>query len=82
MPNDLEAFIVRLPSRLHAKIKATAMADRRSMNNEIVGRLESSFASDQLSNAEDRINILLLQQIERLEKKIEAYERACSYSQV
>lgn len=82
MPNDLEAFIVRLPSHLHAKIKATAKADRRSMNNEIVGRLESSFASDQLNNAEDRINILLLQQIERLEKKIQAYERVCSYSQV
>ncbi|CRM84816.1 Arc family DNA-binding protein [Pseudomonas sp. 25 R 14] len=82
MPNDLEAFIVRLPSHLHAKIKAAAKADRRSMNNEIVGRLESSFASDQLNNAEDRINILLMQQIERLEKKIQAYERACSYSQV
>lgn len=82
MPNDLQAFIVRLPSHLHAKIKATAKAGRRSMNNEIVGRLERSFSSDQLSNADDSINTLLLQQIERLEKKIKAYERICSYSEV
>ncbi|QXI57048.1 Arc family DNA-binding protein [Pseudomonas sp. OE 28.3] len=82
MPNNLEAFIVRLPRHLHAKIKATAKADRRSMNNEIVGRLERSFESDRLNDAEDSINILLLQQIERLEKKIKAYERACSYSEV
>ena len=52
------------------------------MNNEIVGRLERSFSSDQLSNADDSINTLLLQQIERLEKKIKAYERICSYSEV
>jgi hypothetical protein len=77
MPNNLEAFIVRLPSDLHAKIKATAKAARRSMNNEIVGRLEWSFETSQLKDADDSIKILLLQQIERLENKIKAYEQVC-----
>jgi|RhiMetStandDraft_4_1073278.scaffolds.fasta_scaffold98379_1 predicted HicB family RNase H-like nuclease len=77
MPNNLEAFIVHLPSDLHAKIKATAKAARRSMNNEIVGRLEWSFETSQLKDADDSIKILLLQQIERLENKIKAYEQVC-----
>ena len=77
MPNNLEAFIVHLPSDLHAKIKANAKATRRSMNNEIVGRLEWSFETSQLKDADDSIKILLLQQIERLENKIKAYEQVC-----
>ena len=77
MPNNLEAFIVHLPSDLHAKIKATAKAARRSMNNETVGRLEWSFETSQLKDADDSIKILLLQQIERLENKIKAYEQVC-----
>lgn len=77
MPNNLEAFIVHLPSDLHAKIKATAKAARRSMNNEIVGRLEWSFETSQLKDADDSIKILLLQQIERLENKLKAYEQVC-----
>lgn len=63
MPNDLEAFIVRLPSHLHEKIKATAKAGRRSMNKEIVARLEKSFRLDRLNDAEDSIIALLLQEI-------------------
>lgn len=80
MPKDLEAFIVRLPSDLHAKIKSTAKSNRRSMNNEIVGRLENSFEVNQTTRADDSIKILLLQQIERLEKQVKTYERLCSSS--
>jgi len=66
MPNNLEAFIVHLPSDLHAKIKATAKAARRSMNNETVGRLEWSFETSQLKDADDSIKIFLVQQIPAL----------------
>jgi len=71
MPNNLEAFIVRLPSHLHAKIKATAKADRRSMNNEIVERLEISFAKSQDSTSDIKIKELLLDRIAFLERQIE-----------
>lgn len=80
MQSNLEAFIVRLPSQLHAKIKSIAKSDRRSMNNEIVGRLERSFEVSQTKIEDDTIKIFLLQKIELLEKKVKAYERVCSYS--
>ena len=76
MQKNFEAFIVRLPTQLHAKIKSSAKADRRSMNNEIVGRLERSFEASQAKTADDSIKILLLQKIEFLERKVKAYERA------
>ncbi|QJI32248.1 Arc family DNA-binding protein [Pseudomonas sp. ADAK18] len=80
MQSNREPFIVRLPIQLHAQIKSTAKADRRSMNNEIVGRLERSFEGSQTKTADDIIKILLLQKIEFLEKKVKAYELACRYS--
>lgn len=81
MPNSREAFIVRLPSHLHAKIKSTANANRRSMNNEIVRRLERSFESSQAKALDDSFPILLLQRIELLEKKGKTDERVSSHSE-
>ncbi len=86
MPNNREAFIVRIPSHLHvvripnhlhAKIKSTASANRRSMNNEIVWLLEKSYEANRTNSENDSIKTLLLQQIDCLDKKVEAYERAC-----
>jgi len=42
---DIDSIGVRMPSVLKAKIKAAAKANRYSMNAEIVGRLEASFAA-------------------------------------
>ncbi|AZE55946.1 hypothetical protein C4K03_3793 [Pseudomonas synxantha] len=81
MPNNLEAFIVRLPSHLHAKIKTTAKMDRRSMNKEIVRRLERSFESSQGRAFDDSLPIHLLQKIELLEKKGEPDERVSTHSE-
>ena len=75
MSNHLEAFIVRLPSELHAKIKSTAKADRRSMNNEIVGRLEASFSAGQLVAADAKLNAMLFEHISTLEEHIEYLQK-------
>lgn len=71
MQNNLEAFIVRLPSQLHAEVKSTAKAEKRSMNNEIVVRLERSFAASQACVADTKIKTLLLDRIVFLENQIE-----------
>jgi hypothetical protein len=71
MQNDLEAFNVRLPSQLHAEIKITAKAEKRSMNNEIVVRLERSFAASQTCAADTAIKRLLLDRVVFLENQIE-----------
>jgi len=41
---DIDSIGVRMPSALKAKIKASAKANKHSMNAEIVTRLESSFS--------------------------------------
>lgn len=40
-----DKFVVRLPDGMRERIKAEAEANNRSMNAEIVARLEGSFAS-------------------------------------
>lgn len=75
MPNNLEVFIVRLPSELHAKIKNTAKVDRRSMNNEIVGRLEDSFAARRSVPADAKLNAILFEHISTLENQIECLQQ-------
>lgn len=42
---ESDKFIVRLPDGMRDRIKAAAEANNRSMNAEIVARLEASFAS-------------------------------------
>lgn len=71
---EREKFIVRLPSHLHARIKSTAKEDKRSMNNEIVDRLEKSFASTQTDVLDEKIKLILLQNIDALERQIETLQ--------
>jgi plasmid stability protein len=44
--HELERFIVRLPDGMRERIAASAKASERSMNAEIVHRLEQSFSSE------------------------------------
>ncbi len=41
---DIDSIGVRMPKELKAKIKESAKQNRHSMNAEIVGRLEASYA--------------------------------------
>lgn len=70
MHNGLEAFIVRLPNELHVKIKSTAKSERRSMNQEIIERLERSFSSLHRSAPDSIIEKLLYDRIVLLESQI------------
>ncbi|WP_083444871.1 Arc family DNA-binding protein [Pseudorhodobacter aquimaris] len=45
-PQDQDKFVLRLPDGMRDRIKAAADANSRSMNAEIVDRLDTSFGGD------------------------------------
>lgn len=49
--DDVDRLMVRFPPGMRDRLKKLAEANRRSMNAEIVARLESSFFSDTLLSA-------------------------------
>jgi hypothetical protein len=71
MQNDLQAFNVRLPSELHAEIKRIAEVEKRSMNCEIIARLEQYSEGNQACVAYTKLNRLLFDRIVFLEHQIE-----------
>jgi hypothetical protein len=52
MPKTIE-FSIRLPSSIHRRVKAAATKSHRTMNGEIVARLESTFDVDLINEAID-----------------------------
>lgn len=57
-PSDAQGrFIIRMPEGMRDKIEAAAKAAGRSMNSEIVARLEASFDQD-LEGIEERVSQL------------------------
>lgn len=73
---EQDKFVIRLPDGLRPQIAATARNNQRSMNGEIVIRLQRSLTQDQLRDAQEKIISVLLKQIEDLEAR-EA--TPCSY---
>ncbi|WP_046072396.1 Arc family DNA-binding protein [Pseudomonas synxantha] len=71
MRSQLVAFVVRLPKELHEKIKYAATADSRSMNSDIVVRLERSFLAAQKYVLNTKVKSILFEHIEILESQIE-----------
>lgn len=66
-----DKFIVRLPDGMRDRIKAEAEANNRSMNAEIVARLETSLERDAGSQPDLLVSIdtklgALLERLERL----------------
>lgn len=76
MRAQVQKFIVRLPNDLHAQVKRVARRENRSMNHEIVDRLEKSLASDDARNIDEKLVALLLRRVEFLEKQIEVLQKA------
>lgn len=66
---EQDKFVIRLPDGLRPQIAATARSNQRSMNGEIIIRLQRSLIQDQLRDEQDKIISLLLKQIEELESK-------------
>ncbi|WP_330565689.1 Arc family DNA-binding protein [Pseudomonas yamanorum] len=74
MSNNLAAFTLRLPSQLHTDIKAAAKTNRRSVNSEVVARLENTFMPSQTSFADNKNKGILFEYVEALGVKIEELE--------
>jgi hypothetical protein len=55
---DFVQFKVRLREQLRARLEASAKAGERSLNSEIVSRLEESFAQDRYRRTEEEIKRL------------------------
>lgn len=59
MARDDPHFRLRLPPDLKARVEDAARAAGRSINAEIVQRLEASFAAPQAAMTEERLRALL-----------------------
>lgn len=64
-----DKFVIRLPDGLRPQIAATARNNQRSMNGEIIIRLQRSLIQDQLRDEQEKIISVLIKQIEELESK-------------
>ncbi len=64
-----DKFVLRLPDGLRPSINTQARANHRSMNGEIIFRLERSLQLEELYENQRRMNVILLQRIEELEAR-------------
>jgi len=64
-----DRFMVRLPDGMRDKIKAAAEAANRTMNGEIVARLEASFRED--FGVPDFVTLDLVEQVKVLGQELE-----------
>jgi len=67
-----DKFVVRLPDGMRGALADAAHERHRSMNSEIVHRLEQSFALDTELSDIKAVNRLLLMRIAELEARLES----------
>ncbi|MHC8395761.1 Arc family DNA-binding protein [Pseudomonas sp. LB3P93] len=63
----MTTFVLRLPEGLRLKLKRAAKANRRSLNGEIVARMERALADISMSELDDEIRFLLIREVLALE---------------
>jgi hypothetical protein len=64
-----DKFVIRLPDGLRPQIAAIASRNQRSMNGEIINRLERSLALELVLDQKNRVIAQLLDRITELEAK-------------
>lgn len=64
---EQDKFVVRLPEGLRPEIAAIARVNNRSMNGEIISRLQQTLAFEQLAKQQDQLIAQLLKRISALE---------------
>ena len=64
-----DKFVIRLPDGLRPEIAAVASRNHRSMNGEIINRLERSLALELVLDQKNRVIAQLLSRINELEAK-------------
>ena len=67
---EQDKFVLRLPEGLRPEIAGIARANQRSMNGEIIVRIQRSLIKDQLQAEQDKLIIQLLKRIDELEQKV------------
>ncbi|NMY03720.1 Arc family DNA-binding protein [Pseudomonas sp. WS 5059] len=65
-----DKFVIRLPDGLRPAINAQAKANHRSMNNEIIHRLERSLELEVLYEDQLKLNMILAQCIQKLQNPL------------
>lgn len=66
---EQDKFVVRLPDGLRPEIAAIARLNHRSMNGEIIIRLQRSLVLEQLQERQSELITQLLKRIDALESK-------------
>ena len=64
-----DKFVIRLPDGLRPEIAAVASRNHRSMNGEIINRLERSLSLERVLDQKNRVIAQLLDRITELEAK-------------
>jgi len=64
---EQDKFVVRLPEGLRPQIAAIARTNNRSMNGEIISRLQQSLAFEELAQRQSQLISQLLKRISALE---------------
>ncbi|WP_121380460.1 Arc family DNA-binding protein [Pseudomonas aeruginosa] len=70
-----EKFVVRLPDGMRDRVAETARDNHRSMNSEIIARLEQTLLDDQSRQHQDRLVQLLNARIDALEEELQRYRK-------
>lgn len=66
---EQDKFVVRLPDGLRPEIAAMARLNHRSMNGEIITRLQRTLILEQLQERQSELITQLLKRIDSLESK-------------
>lgn len=66
---EQDKFVVRLPDGLRPEIAAVARLNHRSMNGEIINRLQRSLVLEQIHDKQSELITQLLKRIDVLESK-------------
>lgn len=67
---EQDKFVLRLPEGLRTEIANIARANQRSMNGEIIIRIQRSIIQDQIKIEQDKLISQLLNRIDTLELQI------------
>lgn len=66
---EQDKFVVRLPDGLRPEIAVVARLNNRSMNGEIINRLQRSLVMEQVQDKQNELIAQLLKRIDALESK-------------
>ena len=75
MSRDTPQFKLRVPPELKEKISEAAAANHRSINAEVLARLEQSFSMMQTLQSTETTILLLAETTEKLKTTLDNFER-------